>query len=434
MQRENMVRKVKGNELRCFCVFSMLMLFVAAFLFATPREVFEGMKAIVTSRDVLITDYFELAGYGAAFFNAGCMLLIAIVIIEAVKIPYTGLTLVAIFINVGYGLWGKNPVNVIPCILGTWIYAKVQKMPLARYTYTGLFATCLAPFVTDMVYHLPFPRFVNLVFAIVLGLFVGYILPPLSMHTTSMHMGYCLTNVGFAGGMLATVMYSVLKLAGIESEAVFLWKEGVHPGIAIGLAGYFVITILFGLWLEKGRIEGVRKIMRHPGRAVADFVIMDSAGTTLMNMGIMGLVAEVYILLIGGDLSGPVIGSMLTLFGLSAFGAHLRNYLPVLAGVMLATFFPTHTLTEPSLQVAALFVVAIVPIAGQFGIIAGVGAGVLHAAVVMCTSQFYGGLNLYNNGFSAGWVAIVLVPFIESFMKQFEMKRQQRNKKTKNEG
>ncbi len=433
MRRESIVNKTKGKELRYFCIFTTIILFVVAFLLASPKEIFEGMKTIVYSRDVLMTDYFELAGYGAAFFNAGCMLLIAMTLIEVVKIPYTGLTLVAIFINVGYGLWGKNPVNIIPCIAGTWIYARVQKVPFARYIYTALFATSLAPFVTDIVYNLPFPYHVNLVFAITLGLFIGYILPPLSMHTTSMHMGYCLTNVGFASGMLATVIYSVLKIAGIESDTVLLWKEGVHPEIAIALAGYFVVTFLFGLWLENGRLEGVRKIMRHPGRVVADFVIMDGVGTTLMNMGIMGIVAEAYILLIGGDLSGPVIGSMLTLFGLSAFGAHLKNYLPVLAGVFLSTIFSIYAPADPALQVAALFVVAIVPVAGQFGIIAGLVAGVLHAAVVMCTAQLYGGLNLYNNGFSAGWVAIILVPFIESFMKRYEMKRYQRNKKIENE-
>lgn len=433
MLREKIINKIKGKELRYFCIFTVIIFFAAAFLLASPKEIFEGMKTIVYSRDVLMTDYFKLAGYGAAFFNAGCMLLIAMTLIEAVRIPYTGLTLAAIFINVGYGLWGKNPVNIIPCIVGTWIYARVQKMPFARYIYTALFATSLAPFVTDMVYNLPFSYYVNLIFATVLGLLIGYLLPPLAMHTTSMHMGYCLTNVGFASGMLATVIYSVLKLTGIESDTVLLWKEGIHSGIAIMLACYFVVTFLLGLWLDNGKLKGVRKIMRHPGRAVADFVIMDGVGTTLMNMGIMGIVAEAYILLIGGDLSGPVIGSMLTLFGLSAFGAHLKNYLPVLLGVFLSTIFSIYSPIDPALQVAALFVVAIVPIAGQFGVIAGLVAGVLHAAVVMCTAQLYGGLNLYNNGFSAGWVAIVLVPFIESFMKRYEIKKYQKNKKIENE-
>lgn len=421
--------KIEGKELRIFCIFTLAVLWGAALLLATPVEIFEGMKKIISSRDVLTTDYFAVAGYGAALFNAGLMLLLAVVLVELVKIPYTGLTLVVIFINTGYGLWGKNPVNAIPCITGVWMYARLHRVPFARYIYTALFATCLAPFVTDMVYNLPFPQAVNIVAGAMTGLLIGYILPPLAVHTASMHMGYCLTNVGFAGGMLATVMYSVLRAMGIESKSQFLWQEGMHPGIAIGLLGYFIITFLFGLYLEGGKPQGIRRVMRHPGRAVADFIIMDSVGTTLMNMGLVGTIAEVYIFLTGGDMSGPVVGSILALFGFASFGVHLKNYLPVMAGVFLAAVLSVHAPADPAMQIAAIFVMAIAPVAGQFGVVAGVAAGMLHAALVVCTGALAGGLNLYNNGFSAGWVAIVVVPFVESFMKRFEMRQFRKNKR-----
>ena len=147
-----------------------------------------------------------------------------------------------------------------------------------------------------------------------------------------------------------------------------------------------------------------------------------------MNMGLMGAAAEIQVLLSGGDMSGPILGCLLTVFGFSSFGAHLRNYLPVMAGVYLSTLFTKYTPGTPGIQIAALFCVGLSPIAGQFGIIAGVAAGMLHAAIVMCTSQMYGGLNLYNNGFSAGWVAIVMLPAIESFMKQYETRKKNRKK------
>ena len=38
----------------------------------------------------------------------------------------------------------------------------------------------------------------------------------------------------------------------------------------------------------------------------------------------------------------------------------------------------------------------------------------------------YGGLNLYNNGFSAGWVAIIIVPVVESFMRHFEDRKRRK--------
>lgn len=38
--------------------------------------------------------------------------------------------------------------------------------------------------------------------------------------------------------------------------------------------------------------------------------------------------------------------------------------------------------------------------------------------VVLCVGALHGGLNLYNNGFSAGLVCIILIPLIEVFQKE----------------
>ena len=421
--RINWLERIKGKELRLFSLVTTALLFAASFLLASPAQIIAGMKEIILSRDALITDYFKLAGYGAAFFNAGMVLGLEVVLVIRLKVPFTGLTMAAFFINVGYALWGKNPVNIIPILAGTVLYARLHRAGLSRYIYTALFGTSLAPFVTEMVFLLPFPYFFNLLWAVAIGVFIGFVLPPLSMHTASMHMGYNLFNVGFSAGTLAFVLVCVLESFGLSCSPVFIWREGRHAGIVTGLYLFFTFTFLSGLLVSRGRIGGIWKIMRHPGRAVADFVLMDGAGTTLMNMGLIGFVGTTYILVVGGDFSGPVVGAIFTAFGFAAFGAHLKNYLPVLAGVFLSTFFSHSTPQTPGIQLAALFAVGLAPIAGQFGPVAGIAAGLLHSAIVMCTSQMYGGLNLYNNGFSAGWVAIVMVPVLESFMKHFEERR-----------
>lgn len=422
----NQLDNMKGKEIRYFCIVSAALLFLTAFLFDSPKEIMQGMKAIIVSRDILITDYFELAGYGAAFFNAGCMMVIAMACIASVKLPFTGLTVAAVFCSAGFGLWGKNPVNMMPIIFGTLLYARVHKAKFAKYVYTAVFAGCLAPFVTEFAYVLPFPQWINIIVAGVLGLVIGFVIPPLAVHTASMHMGYSLFNVGFAGGILGFIIYSIMKSFGVESTSVFIWKEGVHPWISMGFLLYFLGTFLVGMFIEGLNFTGFYKITRHSGRAVADFIMMDGRGNTLMNMGVMGVAAELYILCIGGDLSGPVLGCIITLFGFSAFGAHIKNYLSVLAGVILATFVMTPDLTDESMQIAAILVVGVAPIAGEFGVVAGIISGMVHVAIVMCTSQMYAGLNLYNNGFSTGWVAIIMVPFLESFMKRFGRKNRVR--------
>lgn len=423
--------RLKGNELKFFTIFSNILLLIAALVSDSPQNIVAGMKKIIISRNALITDYFELAGMGAAFFNAALVLAICIGLVLTQKIPFTGPTMAAMFINAGYGLWGKNPINILPILLGTYLYAKMHHAHLGRYIYTALFGTCLAPFVTELVYILPYSYAVNMSIAILTGVSIGFLLPPLSTHTASMHMGYNLFNVGFSAGVLAFVIMCIMRSFGLESESVMLWRTGRPVGIMAGLYFYFGVTILIGLWLTGGKLEGLKHIFRHPGRAVADFVLMDGAGATLMNMGIIGVIGTTYIVLIGGDFSGPVLGTVLTAFGFAAFGAHVKNYLPVLLGVYLFTFISKYNAVTPGIQLAALFGVGISPIAGQFGIIPGILAGMLHSAIVMCTAGMYGGLNLYNNGFSAGWVAIFMIPALESFMKHFEDRRHRKKEQNR---
>ena len=414
--------RLEGRELKMVCVFSMALLFFAGVVGMAKegrslREAAEGLWVIVISRDTLITDYFELVGYGAAFVNALLVMFLEYWLLCREKMNFTGLTMAAFFINIGYALWGKNPVNILPILLGSYLYAKLHKARLGRYIYTALFGTCLSPLVTEMVFMLPFHWGVNLLIAVGMGILIGFVLPSLSMHTASMHMGYNLFNVGFSGGILAFVLVCILKAFGIESESVMIWKAASPLWIVIGLYAFFLLIFLYGLYLERGDVKNVLKIWQHPGRAVTDFVLMEGAGSTLMNMALMGIVCTAYICLVGGDFSGPVVGAILSAFGFAAFGAHVRNYVPVLAGVFLSTLLSRFAPTTRGMQLAGIFAVGLSPLAGQFGPILGMLAGMLHAAIVMCTAQMYGGLNLYNNGFSAGWVAIIMVPALESFMR-----------------
>ena len=52
------------------------------------------------------------------------------------------------------------------------------------------------------------------------------------------------------------------------------------------------------------------------------------------------------------------------------------------------------------------------PFAGRFGWKAGILAAFVHMSVVLNVGGLHGGLNLYNNGFSAGIVAMILLPIM----------------------
>lgn len=420
---KKLIDTLKNNSLFAFSIMTVGILSAAALCMATPGELIKGMITIILTRDALITDYFELAGYGAAFLNAGLVMGIGILLIRLLKLPFTGLSMAVLFINTGFALFGKNPVNILPMLFGTWLYARFHRVGMNRHVYTALFGSTLAPMVTELVYLLPFSFGVNLLCAVAIGVFLGFVLPPLSVHAASMHMGYNLFNMGFAAGLLAFVMVCILQSFGLESSSVFIWKYGRPVFLITALYLYFLLAIVWGFFAGGRKIAPLFHLLKHPGRAVADFVLMDGEGATLMNMGIIGCVSTTYILLIKGDLSGPVVGAILTSFGFAAFGVHIKNFLPVLLGVYLSTYFNHMLPTTPGLQIGAILSLGVAPIAGQFGIVAGILAGILHSAVVVCTSPLYGGLNLYNSGFSTGIVAIVFVPVLESFIKGYRIKK-----------
>ena len=65
-------------------------------------------------------------------------------------------------------------------------------------------------------------------------------------------------------------------------------------------------------------------------------------------------------------------------------------------------------------MLAFLFSTTLAPISGEFAWLAGLVAGFLHSSVALNVGIVYGGMNLYNNGFAGGMVAIFMVPVIQS--------------------
>ncbi len=411
--------KIRTHMLILFVV-TIVLFYVIAFLSASPKEILDGFYRIIRGRDVLITDYFVVGGYGGAFFNSAVVMTLSLAIILILKMNFTGLTIASVMIMGGFAFFGKQPFNIVPIILGSILYAKSQGVKASGYIHVGFLASGVAPIITELNYLLPCGPIWNAIISVLVGIAIGFVIVPLSAHTVGMHMGYNIFNVGFSAGIIALCVMTVLSMLGYKSETKLVWTKGVPDWLLTVLIIYFTFIFLYGLILSDFKIKPAVKIMKHPGRAVADFILMDGLAPTLINMASVGMIALIYILLIGGDLSGPVIGAILTISGFGAFGIHPRNYLPVLLGVFLASVVGIYNPTTPGFQLAAIFSGALAPISGQFGVMAGIMAGFLHSAIVVNTGALYSGTNLYNNGFSAGFVAIIMVPLIESFMKRYK--------------
>jgi hypothetical protein len=247
------------------------------------------------------------------------------------------------------------------------------------------------------------------------GLAIGLVIPPLAARFRQFHHGLNLYNVGFTAGIVGMVVLAMFNVFGHDVGELHLVSHGHSRQLAITFGVFCLALVTSGWWLARrsGR-GGLAHIMRRSGKAPDDFVAVAGCGPTLVNMGLAGLLALGYVLLVGGEVSGPVLGGLFTITGFGAYGKHPRNIWPILAGVAIAAWAIGIDLASTDALLAALFGTTLAPIAGVYGPGYGIVAGFLHMALVANVGLLHGGLNLYNNGFAAGFVAIILYPIFHA--------------------
>ncbi len=389
-----------------FCLF--------AFLIDGISNSFDGLIKIIFSRDALITDYIEVAGIGGAFLNAGIVMLITIILFYFSKIPFFGVTTASVLLMGGFALFGKNVFNILPIMFGGFLYTKINDEEFASYAYAVVFGTTLAPIVGEVGYLFNIDPIIKIPLMILIGVLIGYVIPPVSAHTVRAHQGYNLYNVGMAAGLIGMIAVSLFKSFGYEFSSNNLWSTSYQTELIIFFSLIFGFMFLYGFYLNSYSFKGMKHFTKHSGRAVADYIVLEGLPRTLINMGLLGFMSMGYVLIIGSHLNGPSLGGILTVVGFGAFGKHIKNVIPLVLGVVLASFVMKWNLSDPSMVLAALFATGLSPIAGQFGFTWGLITGIIHAAVVREVGVLHGWLNLYNNGFAAGLICIVIVPIIEA--------------------
>lgn len=113
---------------------------------------------------------------------------------------------------------------------------------------------------------------------------------------------------------------------------------------------------------------------------------------TFLNMGIMGLLSILYVIMVKGVVNGPVIaGIFFTIMGFSAFGKHLKNCFPIILGVLIAALITGYDLSSTGIIIALLFSTTLAPIAGSYGVGVGIVAGMFHLVLVTNVGIIHGG-------------------------------------------
>ncbi|WP_100064924.1 DUF1576 domain-containing protein [Miniphocaeibacter massiliensis] len=391
-----------------------LYLIIVSLIFNTPYEIFSGIKEIVFSPDNLITDYMEVGDIGGAFFNSGFMILISTLMIQKTGVEMNGTLIAAVFTVGGFSFFGKNLFNTIPITVGVFLYSKFEKTNFSSYLLPALFGSALGPLVGELAFGFDFPIVKGIIVSYIAGIIVGFVLPPLSQAFLRFHQGFNLYNVGFTAGIVGMFATAVLKMFNKDVAIVNIVSSGNNKELSIVMYLLFGIILLIGFILNSNKIKGYKEILDNTGQLIADFVHLYGFPVTLINMGIMGMIGTSYVLLVGGDLNGPTIGGIFTICGFAAFGKHPKNTIPIFLGVILATSLNIYDSKSTSSLLAALFGTTLAPIAGKYGILAGIIAGFCHTAVVANVGYLHGGMNLYNNGFSGGFIAATLVPIFDS--------------------
>ena len=269
------------------------------------------------------------------------------------------------------------------------------------------FSSALAPFVSSVAFYGEISYETSYINAILIGILIGFIVVPLSKSLYDFHEGYDLYNLGFTAGILGSVIIAVLKLYHFEITPQFLLSTEYDIPLKILCSSAFFSLIIIGFYINDNSLSGYFSLIKDNGYK-SDFTQKYGYGLTFINMGVMGFVSIGFVMITGQAFNGPVLAALFTVVGFSANGKTVFNTLPILIGVLLASLGSKGSIF--TLAISGLFGTALAPISGIFGPVAGIIAGWLHLAVVQNVGLVHGGLNLYNNGFSAGIVAGFLLP------------------------
>ena len=377
----------------------------------SEQAIWGGLLRILQSPSLLLSDYVEIGGVGAAMINVGLVGLSGLLLATLNGVLLSGPIVAAVFTMAGFGLFGKNVWNIWPIILGVALFSRVVRRPFKSYILVAMFGTALAPLVSQVAFGLGLSLLPGLLVGALAGLSAGFMLPPLAVYMLRLHQGFNIYNVGLTCGFLGLFVTALFGGVGLPTALPFLWSTQHSRLLGTFLSIYVASMLVVGLYLARG-ISGMRALVREAGTLPTDFVELYGPGTAWINMGLIGLIGWGYIQLVGGTFNGPTLGGVLTMVGFAAFGKHILNVPPVMVGVYLGSRLMVWQPDDAGPLLAALFATTLAPLSGRFGPLLGLLAGAVHLMLVMRTASWHAGLNLYNNGFAGGLTATLFVGVI----------------------
>lgn len=416
--------KLKENPVRTFLSVFPLFALAAAVLSPDRAEMLTGLASILMSPAQITKDYFIIGSVSGTFLN---MALVGAVYAAMMYIPKTvvkGSTVAAFFLTCGFCTWGINFLNIWPFILGVLVLSLVKRQPFSQYVDLAMFSTALCPLVSELLLRYPGTDEVHGItlasaaLALVVGMAVGFLTPALAGHSPNLHKGFDLYSAALPGGLLGFFAVAMLyKTAGHDVPVIAATLGESRPEIAITFCGvFFVFCIAAGFLLNGKSFKGYLDLLKDSGHKV-DFTAKYGPGLAIMNLGVYGLFIVAYYALIGGSFNGVTMGIVFCMMCFGAAGSHPGNVWPIMIGYILASQLGVNAVNAQSIMIGLCYASGLAPIAGVYGWWAGVIGGAAHYTLVTSVPALHGGFCLYNGGFTALLIAVILVPQLESFCK-----------------
>ena len=432
------------NFLKLLFAFLTVSFLVAAVCMPDRNTMFSGLWSILSNPSKISANYFAIGGFSATFLNMGLVALICLGLYCLPGAVVNNVSTLAYILTLGFCSWGINIINIWPSFLGVVIYALVKREKIPTLVNAMLFSTGIAPLITDLMIRYLTPETIGyswqgILLATFVGICIGFFLPAGLAYSTKVHKGFDLYSAALPIGMTAFFLNGILyKTMGRDlPKAMDTLMEGSMQVTDQLTVNIFCITV-FGICIIAAFILGCRpkdywKLLIDPD-LVTNFSSTYGNATFLMNVGVYGLMILGYYNLIGAPFNAITFGIIFCMLATCNSGSHPGNVWPIMLGYVVAPLVfgwisPlvggnfTLGINAQAICVGLCYANGLSPIADKYGWFYGFLASVMHYLLVTSVPNLHGGYCLYNGGFTAALICMILVPELEKFSKTKEERR-----------
>ena len=436
------IRKLsEGEFLKLFFAFFSAAFLIASLFMPDRSTMLADFWQILSQPSKLTCSYFAIGGYAATFLNMGLVGMICLLLFVVFKGTPNNASTLAFILTLGFGSWGINILNIWPTVFGVMLYGLVKKEKFGGLVNAMLFSTGIAPLITDLMIRYPHAEVVGfnlpgIAMSLFIGAIIGFFLPAGLANSPKVHKGFDLYSAALPIGMTAFFLNATLfKTMGVALPA---GADGAQLQVASQSTVNIFCLILFGLCVVFAFALGCKprdywQLLTDP-KLVTNFSSTYGNATFLMNVGIFGLFILAYYNVIGATFNGVTFGIIFCMLSTCNSGSHPGNVWPIMLGYVVAsavfgwlsalaggTF--TLAINAQAICVGLCYANGLSPIADKYGWKYGFVAAVMHYLLVTSVPNLHGGFCLYNGGFTAALICIILIPELERFVKTKEERK-----------